>query len=76
MGETGEDSDGKRLCTGQWAHDAVCRCCLIESYTWNLCGFVNQCHHTKFSLKGRDKIHDGFEAREKSFYMHYISISI
>ena len=30
-----------------WEHGSVCRWCVTELYTWNLDGFINQCHPNK-----------------------------
>ena len=48
----GWEGDRKRLCSGRWTQDAVCRC-LVEFYTWKLYGFKSQCHSNKFHLKKR-----------------------
>ena len=43
VGKEGRNRHGKRLDFGWWVHYAVSRC-LIELYTWNLYGFINQSH--------------------------------
>lgn len=55
-GQRGENGDGKRLCLGWWAHDAMCRWCFIVLYTWSLYCFLNQCHTNKFCKKIKIKI--------------------
>ena len=34
----------QRLDLGWWIPNVICRLCVIDLYTWNLYGFINQCH--------------------------------
>ena len=44
-GKGGINGDARTLDSGRWAHNTTYRWYIIESYTWNLSNFINQCHH-------------------------------
>ena len=32
VGKRGKNGNGKKLCLGQWVHNAVCRLCFVKMY--------------------------------------------
>ena len=71
MGKVG-NGDRKRLCLGWWVHDAVCRWCFIELYTWNLHGFVTQGHPNKFNFLKKGKMCIGMDSSKFIMFVTYL----
>ena len=55
VGQRGDKWDEKRLCFGWQMHNTVCRWCFVQLYTWNLYGFIKQCHPNKL-IKSQNKV--------------------